>query len=237
MPIRTLAIALLLFAAARAHAEVREAAPDSFFIAFTESVSATPAKAYADITHVERWWDDQHTWSGKAANLKLVPAAGGCFCERWKGGSAEHGRIIMALPGHLLRLQAALGPLQEFALKGTLSFWIRTENDATTLALEYRVNGGSTSRLDTFAPEVDKVLGAQFARLKRYIETGNPAEPPPPPPSPAKAAAAAADAQSARDEILEEWKKSAEEATRGAESKDKAAKPADTGKNPGKDGE
>ena len=174
------AIAILLSSfAASAVAEVKQSAADGFFVSFTEPVAANPAKAYTDITQVQRWWNSDHTWSGKAANLSLKAEAGGCLCERWSGGSAEHGHVVMALPGKLLRLETALGPLQEFALKGTLSFWIKSEEDGTTnVTVEYRVNGASASKLDELAPSVDEVLGTQVARLKRYIGTGNPDEPP-----------------------------------------------------------
>jgi uncharacterized protein YndB with AHSA1/START domain len=159
-------------------AEVKESAVDGFFLSYSAPVAASATKAYADVTQIQRWWDSEHTYSGKAANLSLKPEAGGCFCERWKDGSVEHGRVVMALPGKLLRLDTSLGPLQERALKGILSFFVKTEDSTTTLTIEYRVNGASTSGLDQLAPSVDEVLGAQVDRLRRYIATGNP-EPPP----------------------------------------------------------
>jgi uncharacterized protein YndB with AHSA1/START domain len=172
-----LALALSFAAVAVAHAEVKTSSADGFFITFEAPVAAPAAKAYVDVTQIQRWWDSQHTYSGKSSNLSLKPEAGGCFCERWKDGSVEHGRVIMALPGKVLRLETALGPLQERALKGILSFWVKTEDSATTLTVEYRVNGASTSGLAELAPSVDEVLGAQIDRLRRYIATGNP-EPP-----------------------------------------------------------
>ncbi|MEP7043078.1 MAG: hypothetical protein ABI843_08440 [Dokdonella sp.] len=169
----------VLACTAPASAEVKQAAVDGFLIVFSEPVTATPAKTYAAITAIPAWWDSEHTWSGKASSLSLKAEAGGCFCERWPGGSVEHGRVIMALPGKLLRLDSALGPLQEFAVNGILSFWIRTDEDdgSTRLDVEYRVTGASTSGLDAFAPQVDEVLGAQVVRLKRFIETGRADEP------------------------------------------------------------
>ena len=174
----TFAVALMFCAfSARTHAEVKQSAADGFFLTYSGPVAASTTKAYADVTQIQRWWSSDHTYSGKAANLSIKPEAGGCFCERWKDGSAEHGRVIMALPGKLLRLETSLGPLQELALKGILSFWIKTEDSATTLTVEYRVNGSSGSGLDQFAPNVDEVLGAQVERLRRYIATGNPEAP------------------------------------------------------------
>jgi uncharacterized protein YndB with AHSA1/START domain len=160
-----------------AYAEVKQSAADGFFLTYSGPVAASTAKAYTDVTQIQRWWSSEHTYSGKAANLAIKPEAGGCFCERWKDGSVEHGRVIMALPGKLLRLETSLGPLQELALKGILSFWIKTEDSATTLTVEYRVNGSSGSGLDQLAPNVDEVLGMQVDRLRRYIATGNPEAP------------------------------------------------------------
>jgi uncharacterized protein YndB with AHSA1/START domain len=179
--------------AVHAGAEVKESAADGFFIAFSAPVAAPAAKAYADVTQIQRWWSSEHTWSGKASNLSLKPEAGGCFCERWKDGSVEHGRVIMAMPGKLLRIETALGPLQERALEGILNFWIKTEDSATTLTVEYRVNGASASGLDQLAPSVDEVLGTQVDRLRRYIATGSPE------PSAQEKAAAAAAATAAKD--------------------------------------
>lgn len=207
-------VASIFSLAASAQAEVKQSAPDSFFITFSNPIAATPAKTYAALAQPQLWWSSEHTWSGKAANLSLKPEAGGCFCERWKEGSVEHGRVIMALPDKLLRLDSALGPLQEFALKAILSFWIKTADDgASQLVVEYRVNGASASGLDKFAPGVDEVLGAQVARLVRYIDSGNPEAPP----------IAKEDKPAARAAILEEWKQSAE-AAKAEEANGKPAK-------------
>ncbi|HJT97560.1 MAG TPA: hypothetical protein VJ696_04525 [Rhodanobacteraceae bacterium] len=182
-----LALAACAFASF-AHAEVKQASADAFFLTYSGTVAASTTKAYATLAQIGRWWDSEHTYSGKSSNLSLKPEAGGCFCERWKDGSVEHGEVLMAMPGKVLRLRTALGPLQERALTGILTFWLKNEDSATTLTVEYRVNGANASGLDGLAPAVDEVLGAQVERLRRYIATGNP-EPPPE----EKAAAAAAE--------------------------------------------
>jgi uncharacterized protein YndB with AHSA1/START domain len=195
---RRLAFALAIAAfAPLAHAEVKESSADAFFLTYSGAVAAPTAKTYADIVQVSRWWDSEHTYSGKAANLTIKPEAGGCFCERWKDGSVEHGEVLMAMPGKVLRLRTSLGPLQERALTGILTFWIKNEDSATTLTVEYRVNGANASGLDQLAPSVDEVLGTQLDRLRRYIATGNPE---PPPEEKAAAAAAAKAAGDAADE-------------------------------------
>ncbi|HEY6546042.1 MAG TPA: SRPBCC domain-containing protein [Dokdonella sp.] len=204
---------LALCASGLAQAEVEQAAADGFFIRMSAPVEARPDAAWAALIQPSQWWSSEHTWSGKAANLRLEASAGGCWCERWADGSAEHGRVVMAMPGKMLRLQAALGPLQEFALNAVLTFWIRDGDDgARRLELEYRVNGASASGLDAFAPKVDDVLALQFERLQRYLASGDP-EPPPAPPPPA----AGVDSEAARRAaIIEEWRRSAEEAAKKA---------------------
>jgi len=221
--------AAVLSVANHAHAEIKQAAADGFFLAYSAPLEVTTVKAYADLVQVQKWWNGEHTFSGKAVNLSLKPEAGGCFCERWTGGSVEHGRVIMALPGKLLRLDTALGPLQEFALKGVMSFWLREDDyGKARIELEYRVNGSSASGLDQFAPQVDDVLGAQFSRLVRFIATGDPEDK-------SKGASDAADGTvrgaAARAAILDEWKKQAEQeaAQKGAAAPAKAAKPAKSG--------
>ena len=195
--LRALVLAVALCGATSVFAEVKQSSADGFLISFSAPVAATPSTTYADVVQIQRWWNGEHTFSGKSSNLSLKAEAGGCFCEKWSGGSVEHGRVIMALPGKVLRLDAALGPLQEFALKGILSFWIKTEDSATTLTVEYRVNGASASALDTFAPSVDDVLGMQVDRLRRFIATGNP-EPPPDPSAGDKSAKPAPGAKPAK---------------------------------------
>lgn len=182
-------------------AEVTQSAADHFLIGFSADVAATPTRTYEAIHQVQHWWSAEHTWSGDAANLSLKAEAGGCFCERWKQGSSEHGRVVMAVADELLRLQAALGPLQEYALNAMLSFQLESGVDGTTrLNVDYRVNGASASGLGQFAPAVDQVLALQIDRLLRYIDSGNPeptAEVAEPPPS----------KREARAVLIEEWAK------------------------------
>jgi uncharacterized protein YndB with AHSA1/START domain len=162
----------LIATAAAAYAEVKSAASDGFLVSYTKRLDAPPANVYAALATIERWWDGDHTYSGSAANLSLQPQAGGCFCERWGDGSVEHGRVIMALRDQTLRLQAALGPLQGRAVTGVLTFQLKPDEKGTQLTMTYLVSGTSASALDKSAPAVDGVLGTQFSRLTRLIETG-----------------------------------------------------------------
>ena len=214
----TIFTTLLGFSTA-AHAEVQQSAADHFALAFAADVAATPARTYAALVSVQHWWSPEHTWSGDAANLSLKAEAGGCFCERWKQGSSEHGRVIMARQDELLRLDSALGPLQDYAVNGILSFRLVAGSDDTTqLNVDYRVNGSSASGLDQIAPAVDQVLGLQIDRLLRYIDTDNPD---------AGAEAAPDSAPSRRDaraRLIEEWARQAEAAK--AVEKEPAREPA-----------
>jgi len=162
----------LIAAAPAAHAEVKSAASDGFLLSYTKRVDAPPANVYAALATIDRWWDGDHTYSGSAANLSLQPQAGGCFCERWSDGSVEHGRVIMAIRDQTLRLQTALGPLQGRAVTGVLTFQLKPDEKGTQLTMTYLVSGTNTSALEKSAPAVDGVLGEQFARLARLIETG-----------------------------------------------------------------
>jgi uncharacterized protein YndB with AHSA1/START domain len=164
--------ALLL--SAIAFAEVKQAAPESFIVEHKIELAGAPAKTYRALTDVGHWWHSDHTWSGSALNLSLKPEAGGCFCEKWKDGSVEHGRVVYAHADKMLRLSSSLGPLQDMAVTGVLTFALEAKGPATTLTLTYRVSGDKTHALDKLAPVVDKVLATQLARLKTFAATGKP---------------------------------------------------------------
>lgn len=167
------ALALLSALPTPSHAAVKQAASDSLLVQDSRVLHATPAQAYAALVHVARWWSSEHTWSGSAANLSLEPVAGGCFCERWKDNSVQHMQVLWASKDHLLRLQGGLGPLQNMAVQGVMTFTLKPSAGGSTLQFEYRVNGAGGSGLDKLAAGVDAVLMQQLDRLQRYAETGN----------------------------------------------------------------
>lgn len=175
----TMSIAALLLGstAVTAPAAVSETRESGFTITTTVMVEAKPASVFRDLTRVGRWWDPAHTWSGQASNLKLEPKAGGCFCERLPdGGSAQHGRVIFAQPAKLLRLQAALGPLQDMAVTGVLSFALAPDGPGTRVTMTYRVAGALSMDSAKLAPLVDQVMGIQLNRLRDFAG-GRPAGP------------------------------------------------------------
>ena len=162
MGTRWIAATLAAALPAVAGAEVTLAAPDRMLITHEFRIAALAATAWDSLRHPERWWPADHTWSGRRESLSLALVAGGCFCERWDGGSAEHGRVVMAIPARLLRIDAALGPLREMAVSGVLSVVLTEQAGVTTAVVTYRVSGDTAHQLDGLAPIVDQVLGTQF---------------------------------------------------------------------------
>jgi uncharacterized protein YndB with AHSA1/START domain len=162
MKFRLLAGALLAVLPLAAGAEVKLAAADAMLIEHRFTIAAPAAKAWETLVHPERYWPADHTWSGKRESLSIEPTAGGCFCERWDGGSAEHGRVVKLVPGRSLVLDAALGPFLEMAISGILSIRLEEKDGTTTAIVSYRVSGDAAHKLDQLAPIVDQVLGMQF---------------------------------------------------------------------------
>lgn len=162
---KALLMAVLALAPLCAGAEVKSATPESMLIEHRFTIAAPAARVWETLLHPERWWPADHTWSGKRENLSLDPAIGGCFCERWDGNGVEHGRVVAVFPGKLLRLEAALGPLQELAISGVINVALEEKDGATTMVVMHRVSGDATHKLDAFAPIVDQVNGLQFGNL------------------------------------------------------------------------
>jgi uncharacterized protein YndB with AHSA1/START domain len=92
-----LAAALL---ASPAAAAVRSATPNSFALEYRAELKVPPTRVYQTVGEVARWWNPEHSYSGKAQNLSLDLRAGGCFCERLAGGGGiEHLKVAYVEPG------------------------------------------------------------------------------------------------------------------------------------------
>lgn len=166
---------LLGMAAFTARAEVVNSSDSSFQVKSAFNINAPAARVYVAFSQIGHWWNPEHSWSGKAANLSLHPRAGGCFCEKLpEGGSVQHMTVVFAQPGKLLRLSGALGPLQPGALAGSMDWALADKGNHTELSLSYDVAGHYAGGLDKIAPAVDGVLTEQMNRLKRFVETGKP---------------------------------------------------------------
>ena len=188
-----------------ARSEVTESSASSFKVKHVQTVTAKPEKAWQSFLAVDKWWSGEHTYSGSAANLRLDARAGGCFCETAGERQALHMTVGFVDPGHLLRMlgglgplagklhtgrsrndhvapnqrltmTGGLGPLQTSGASGAMTFQIVPQGEGSNLTLVYEVGGFYPGGLAAIASGVDGVLGEQFARLKRLIETGEAAE-------------------------------------------------------------
>lgn len=167
-----LALAIL---AAPAHATVDDAASNGFTITETADIAATPDQVYQAVTTPSRWWSSDHTYSHDAANLTLDAKAGGCWCETLPGGgSVQHLVVVNAIPGKMIRLRGALGPLQAMAVDGAMTLSLHAADKVTHLTMTYTVGGYARGGFADLAKAVDSVLGEQVNRLKRFVENGSP---------------------------------------------------------------
>jgi len=157
-----------LLASSTLSAEVRQASADGALIEHRFQISAPPADAWSVLAHPELWWPADHTWSGDPAKLRLGAEAGGCFCENWGEASAEHGRVVMAMPPRLLRIRGSLGPFQEMAVTGILSIALAAKDGGTEATVTYRLSGDASHGLAAMMPVVDQVVGQQFGSFARY---------------------------------------------------------------------
>ncbi len=159
--------------AAPARAEILDSTPAGFTVKTVAEVQAPAARVYqALIDRIGSWWDASHSYSGNAANLSIDARPGGCFCERLPAGGVQHMTVIYADPGKLLRMTGGLGPLQDLAVTGVMSWKLTESSGRTTIELTYKVAGyapgGGTG---AFATPVDNVLTGQLKRLVQYVST------------------------------------------------------------------
>lgn len=155
-------------------AAVADSSAAGFLVHHEAVIHASDSDVYAAITKVGSWWDGAHSWSGHAENLSLDPRAGGCFCEKLPNGSVQHMSVVYADPGKQLRLSGGLGPLQGLAVSGAMTFALKGGDDGTRVTFDYMVGGYMPGGVGALAHPVDGVLGIQFARLQRFVETGKP---------------------------------------------------------------
>lgn len=168
---RLLLLALTgICAASPAAAEVVGSTANGFSIRHVVELTVPPARAYAAIGEVPRWWSKDHSYSGNAANLSLVLRPGGCFCEVLeKGGGVEHLRVVLARPGERLVLSGALGPLLYEGVAGVMDLKFERIAGGSRVTLLYRAGGFANGGADKLAPIVDRVLGEQLGRYRDYL--------------------------------------------------------------------
>ena len=162
-----------LFAASAA-ADVVDKSASGFTLRTSVQVNAPADRVFRALVDVGAWWGSDHTYSGDARNMSIAPVPGGCFCETLpNGGGVEHGRVVNIVPGSLLRLDGALGPLQELAVTGSMTWQIagaQGGGQGSTVTMIYVVGGYVAGGLEKLAPLVDQVLSQQVQFLKAHVE-------------------------------------------------------------------
>lgn len=160
----------------RAAADLTASAADGFISEHTLIITAPRMRVFHALTdEVSRWWDPQHSYSGDAANFSIDARPGGCFCERLTDGGVVHMTVVFVQRDTTLRMSGGLGPLQELAVSGSMTFSFSDAAAGTTrLQYRYAVGGYSGEGLQGLASPVDQVQLGQLQRLKRYVETGVP---------------------------------------------------------------
>lgn len=161
-----------------ARAELVAQSDAGFVSRVTVDVKAGAADVWPIMTTPSGWWMDRHTFSGTAANLTLMPSAGGCFCEKlppaddksgqvrtMRAGSVEHMRVVYAQPGEALRMIGGLGPLQSEAVSAALTMTLKPIAGGTRITWVYVVGGYTRFKPAEIAKTVDAVMAAQITRL------------------------------------------------------------------------
>lgn len=159
-----------------ARADVLDASETGFTVRHRVEIEAPRAEVYrTTISHIGSWWSDGFTVSGNAGNLYLDALPQGCLCERLGPGSGiVHLTVTFVNPRVMLRLTGGLGPLGLLGVSGNLLWEFEDAGSGTAVTWSYAVGGYSPDGLDTLAPDVDRVLGEQLNRLKRFVENGDP---------------------------------------------------------------
>ena len=173
------AASLAVLSAAPTKAEVVSTTPTGFVTRDTAQIAADPMAVWLALTKPGEWWNDEHTWSGDAANLTLTPQAGGCFCETIPGGdvgnasamdgSARHAMVVQAFPLKVLRLRGGLGPLQGEPAEGVLTITLKEIPGGTRVLWEYNVGGSMRFEVPAIAAAVDSVMSQQLAGLRAHL--------------------------------------------------------------------
>ena len=175
--------------ATAAQAEVVQSSENGFVTRDVAFVEADLKATWLALISPAQWWSSQHTWSADAANLRLTPQAGGCFCEKIPEvsepdrftleGSVEHMRVIQAYPESALRMVGALGPLQSEPVTGVLTIALSTVDfeggTATRIVWEYNVGGPMRYEIPVISKAVDGVMSLQLEGLAQKlgkIDTG-----------------------------------------------------------------
>ncbi len=157
-------------------AEINDSSHSGFTVVNKVEIDESIEVVYLTMCEkISLWWDNAHTFSGKSSNLTFEARANGCFCEKLiNGGSACHLTVVYIEPGKLIRLVGGLGPLQQFAVNGVMSWEFKETPNGTIVEWTYTVGGYVPQGLQSLAVEVDHVLNLQLKRFKNYVKNGKP---------------------------------------------------------------
>lgn len=171
---RSILLVGLLAASGPAAAEVVSAGPNGFEVQNTVNLVIPVPQAYAAFGLLNAWWSDEHTYSGKAANMKLSLQPGGCFCESIpeSRGGVEHLRVAVVQPNERIVMTGALGPLLFEGAAGVMDVKFERIAGGTRVTMDYRAGGFAKGNGDKLAPIVDSVLAEQLKRYRVYAAKG-----------------------------------------------------------------
>jgi uncharacterized protein YndB with AHSA1/START domain len=156
-----------------AAAEVVSSGSHAFETRQTVNLVIPVPQAYAAFARLNAWWSDDHTYSGKAANLRLALTPGGCFCETIpEGGGVEHMRVSVVQPNERIVMTGALGPLLYEAAPGVMDVKFERSAGGSKVTMTYRAAGFANGNGDKMAPVVDSVLGEQMKRFRTFAAKG-----------------------------------------------------------------
>lgn len=159
-----------------AQAEVVAKSSAGFVLKLSADAAAPRDEVWKALIAPNRWWSDEHTYSGKADNLYIDAQATGCFCEKLpkpadaaegqRMGSVEHMHVVYADPQRgVLRMVGGLGPLQGEAVDGVLTITLKPVEGGTRIEWTYVAGGYWQTDPEALAPIVDRVLAEQLGRL------------------------------------------------------------------------
>jgi uncharacterized protein YndB with AHSA1/START domain len=161
--------AAALCASGAAQAEVVSADANGLHVRQAVQIVVPPVNAFAAFGQVSDWWNPEHSYSGKAANLSLSLTPGGCFCERFPdGGGVEHMRVTYVEPGKRILLTGSLGPLLYLATTGVMDVQFERIAGGTKITLDYKAAGFAEGGANKLAPVVDGVLAEQMRRYRQF---------------------------------------------------------------------
>lgn len=159
-----------------AQAAVASATDAAFIIQSEMTLSITPDQAYARFVEWGKWWSGGHSFSGSADNFSLKVEPGGCLCESLPGGGfVQHSTVVMAMPGKMIRLNGAIGPLLMLGGSTSMAVTFKPNGNGSKVSVMFTGMGYEPEKgLKTLATAYDGVLSEQLSRYKRYVETGLP---------------------------------------------------------------